>query len=71
MEGDIRLLPGQEYGLERTRNSATDKHYLGGPQHLVVNHSYYQWPNGVVPYQFDSSVSSKQTELAWWNTDMY
>lgn len=62
---------GYSLGLERTRNAATDKHYLGGPQHLVVNHSYYQWPNGVVPYQFDSSVSSKQTELGWWNTDMY
>ena len=29
----------------------------------MVNHSYYQCPNGVVPYQFDSSVSSKQTDL--------
>ena len=54
---------GYSLGLERTRNAATDKHYLGGPQQLVVNHSYYQWPNGVVPYQFDSSVSSKQIDL--------
>ena len=51
-EGDIKLLPGQQAQIERSGD-------LGGPQSLVRNHSYYLWPNGVVPYILDSTASSK------------
>lgn len=56
MEGDIKLLPWQQAELER--NSISDRNVFGGPQSLVRNHSYFLWPNGVVPYALDNSASS-------------
>ena len=56
MEGDIKLLPWQQAEIER--NSISDRNVFGGPQSLVRNHSYFLWPNGVVPYALDNSASS-------------
>ncbi|XP_019850969.1 PREDICTED: zinc metalloproteinase nas-14-like [Amphimedon queenslandica] len=56
LEGDIKLLPGQEVLLEHSRDAISDKRILG-VANLVVNHSYYLWPQGRVPYIIDSSLA--------------
>lgn len=53
--GDIKLTPEQQATLEATANPNDPF----SPQDAVVRNQRSLWPNGVMPYVIDNSLSSK------------
>lgn len=60
-EGDIKLTASQRNLIEQTAidpmTAANADPF--GPQNAVTRFEQNRWPNGVVPYEFDSAVGSE------------
>jgi hypothetical protein len=69
LEGDILLGPAHE--LEPATSYSSNSSKSDRNSAIAITHSYYRWPNGVIPYVIDSSAPNKayvRNAIDHWNT---